>query len=133
MKLTNIIALLVFFVIFSSCNVGGDYNKELSGGYFYRNEGEDINDILCKKSEGGEIPANVIAFDYNSNFIIAKQKPKIPQEPLYSKKYSYDNGVDTVYYWIIVNKERLVLGPLSYESFDALRIKFNVSKELAFK
>ena len=69
-----------------------DYTENLGGGYFFRNEGGDLKDILSKEPKGGEVPSTVIAFDYDKNFIIAKQRPKLPQDILYEKNYNYELG-----------------------------------------
>ncbi len=46
-----------------------DYTENLGGGYFFRNEGGDLKDILSKEPKGGEVPSTVIAFNYDKNFI----------------------------------------------------------------
>ncbi|MBT0813065.1 hypothetical protein KIH41_17385 [Litoribacter ruber] len=110
-----------------------DYTKNLGGGYFFRSEGGDIKDILSTASHGGEIPSTVISFDYDGDFIIAKQRPKLPQDILYEKVYNYELGADTTYFWLIVKKSHLVLGPLSKEEFIELKEKWDVPENLRFK
>ena len=110
-----------------------DYTENLGGGYFFRNEGGDIKDILCKKPKGGEIPSTVIAFDYDKNFIIAKQRPKLPQDILYEKNYNYELGVDTTYFWLIIKKSHLVLGPLNEKEFREVRERYEIPESLKFK
>lgn len=110
-----------------------DYTENLGGGYFFRNEGGDIKDILCKKPKGGEIPSTVIAFDYDKNFIIAKQRPKLSQDILYEKNYNYELGVDTTYFWLIIKKSHLVLGPLNEKEFREVRERYEIPESLKFK
>lgn len=110
-----------------------DYTENLGGGYFFRNEGGDIKDILCKKPKGGEIPSTVIAFDYDKNFIIAKQRPKLPQDILYEKNYNYELGVDSTYFWLIIKKSHLVLGPLNEKEFREVRERYEIPESLKFK
>ena len=86
--------------------------------------------ILCEIPNGGEIPANVFSYDYNRQFIIAKQKPLLPPDPLYDKEYLYPLGVDTVYYWIIIKKEHIVLGPMSLDAFNDAKVKYHVPNDL---
>jgi hypothetical protein len=117
-------------LFFQCCNIGADKTEKLSGGYFFRNEGGEIKDILCKRPNGGEIPATVIAYAYDKNFIIAEQKPKIPQDPLYSKDYEYKNGIDSNYYWVIVHKDKIILGPLDSDEYELARGKYNVPESL---
>lgn len=119
--------------LIQGCGIGADSTKKLSGGYFYHDEGGDIKDILCEKPNGGEIPSTVIDFDYDKDFIIAKQKPKIPQDPLYSKVYQYNDGRDKYYFWLIVIKKDLVLGPLGEKEFSIIRKEYNVPDKLSLK
>lgn len=68
------------------------------------------------------------ADEYNfemHNPIVAKQKPKIPQDPLYDINVKYENGTDRIYYWIIIKKENLVLGPLGFEEFKKESNKYH--------
>ena len=115
-----------------SCNFS-DSNKSLGNGYFYRNEGGEIKDILCKSTNRGEVPSTVVSYDFDDKFIIVKQKPKLPQDPLYNKDYEYDKGDYEFYYLLIVKKEDLVLGPLNFDEFIKQKDKYNVSDKLVFK
>ncbi|MDP3453586.1 MAG: hypothetical protein Q8R90_11605 [Bacteroidales bacterium] len=110
-----------------------DYTENLGGGYFFRNEGGDLKDILSKEPKGGEVPSTVIAFDYDKNFIIAKQRPKLPQDILYEKNYNYELGADTTYFWLIIKKNRLVLGPLKEKEFREVRERYEIPESLKFK
>lgn len=110
-----------------------DYANNLGGGYFFRNEGGDFKDILCKEPNGGEVPSTVIDFNYDKNFIIVKQRPKLPQEILYERNYDYKLGADTTYFWLIIKKRHLVLGPLNKNEFREVREKYTVPKRLNFK
>ncbi len=109
-----------------------DYTENLGGGYFFRNEGGDLKDILCEEPKGGEIPSTVIAYDYDQNFLIALQRPKLPQDILYEKKYTSKSGADTTYYWLIVKKNHLVFGPLMENEFIEARKRYNIPESLNF-
>jgi hypothetical protein len=124
----------IFLLIFAffRCNLS-DNTENLGEGYFYRNEGETMKDILCDNSNGGQIPATVLSYDYDKNYIIAKQKPKLPQEPLYDKNFIYKYGNKEIYYWLIIKNERLVLGPYNLGEFNDAKIKYNVSDKLMLK
>lgn len=115
-----IIVLLSFFL--STCSDG---EKELSGDYFLRVEGRDMNDILCHSSTGREIPANILSYNFNDDFIIASQRPRITEDPLYTQT-NYFNGRDKIYYWVVVHHSQLVLGPLNKSQFDEAILKYNV-------
>ncbi len=124
---------MVFCVALILQCCSSDYTENLGGGYFFRNEGGDLKDILSKELKGGEIPSTVIAFDYDKNFIIAKQRPKLPQDILYEKNYNYELGADTTYFWLIIKKSRLVLGPLKEKEFREVREKHKVPESLKLK
>lgn len=126
MKAINSYFLIIFFIttILSSCS--SDYTKNLGDDYFYRFEASDLRDIHCERANGGQIPADVVAYDFDDNFIIAKQKPKLPQDPLYDEDYKYSKGVEEYYYWLIVKESNLILGPLSFEEFNNSRIKYKI-------
>lgn len=117
----------IFMLLLQSCDLN-DNTENLGNDYFYRNEGALVKDILCKKANGGEIPATVVSYDFDHDFIIAKQKPKLLQDPLYEKEYKYNRGNNEFYYWLIVKDEKLVLGPLNLDEFNVICDKFRVSK-----
>lgn len=133
MSLNKVSLLLIFGLILPGCGTGGDYTKKLSGDYFFRSEGKSLNDILSQSPNGGEIPANVIGYTYNESFIIAKQKPRIPQDILYEKNYVYENGKDQTYFWLILVKDEVVLGPMDNLEFEKIRNKYEVPEDLKLK
>lgn len=116
--------LFVLFIFLGSC----DYSENLYYGYFYRDEGGDAKDI-SNGAQYPRIPATIIDFDYSRDFIIAKQKPKLPQEILYDMNYLYKDGVDT-FYWIISTKNYFGLGPLDKQEYEAARKKYGVPDKL---
>jgi len=123
--------LLLFGVVFMFQCCTSDYTKELGEGYIYRHEGKPLNDIYSENPKGGSIPANVISFDYDKKYIIAKQRPKLPQDILYEKEYEYKLGGDMVYFWLIIKKEKLILGPLSEKEFKEAKKKYKVPDKLS--
>lgn len=131
MKVLNWYIVLSFVLILQCCT--SDYTKNLGGGYFFRNEGGDLQDILCEEPKGGEIPSTVIAYDYDKNFIIALQRPKLPQDILYKKNYNYESGANTTYYWLIIKKNHLVFGPLKENEFIEVKKKYKIPESLNFK
>ncbi|MDA3910503.1 MAG: hypothetical protein PF448_03995 [Bacteroidales bacterium] len=127
-KIGLILGLGIILLI-QSCNLS-DISKNLGNRYFYRNEGGDIKDILCERPAGAFIPATILEYDYNRYYIIANQKPKIPQDPLYDAEFEYKNGADAVYYWIIIKKKDIVLGPMTKDEYMSARKEYNVSEKL---
>lgn len=116
-----------------SCSSGGDYNKELSGGYFFSAEGSDMHSIISHFAGGTDIPANIISYNYNNDFIIAKQKPNKTDDPIYDTNPVYKLGRDTIYFWLVIHKQKICLGPLTENEFNAEKIKYNVPSNLKFE
>ncbi len=133
MKKSTCFLLIIFAFLIQGCIIDADSTRKLSGGYFYRNEGGDIKNILCENPNGGEIPSTIIDFSFDKKFIIAKQLPKIPQDPLYNKSYQYKDGYDKYYFWLIVIEKDLVLGPLNEKEFSIIRKEYNVPEKLTIK
>lgn len=101
--------------------------KELSNEYYYRS---DIRDILNHDSTKPDIPADVISFGFDSNFIIAKQIPKSMYDCGYTSQPEYTFGPDTTYYWLIINSKDTVVGPIMETEFLRARSKYNVPAKL---
>jgi hypothetical protein len=74
----NIFASLSTIIILMVCIFGcntSDETKELTGGYFYQDEGDNSKYIINHLPNVKGIYAKVIAYDYDSQFIIAAQQP----------------------------------------------------------
>ena len=126
-------ATLAFLFCIQSCTTGGDYTEELSGGYFFRSEGDGLHDILCHSSGQKDVPADVLSYDYDDNFIIAMQKPAAFEDPLYENTYEYPQGKDKIYCWLIIHRQEQVLRPLLESEFHLARKKYGVPKDLDAK
>ena len=57
---SNLFIYCCFALLIQGCTP--DYTKDLGEGYFYRDEGGNIKDILCEKPNGGEIPATILDY-----------------------------------------------------------------------
>ena len=126
------INILFFACIFCSCS---DYSEKLGNGYTFVHEGGNNNYIFHEyPAKGGEIPPNVISFDYDKHFIIAKQKP-MPFQYGYETAEEYANRIDTIAfcYWLIIKQEQKVFGALDYDSFLKLKKEYNVPDKLMLK
>ena len=140
----------------TGCNYS-DEVEELSGGYFYRNEGEHTKDILSHSPNGENIYSQVTAYDFNSDFIIATQKPIYAE---YKSAIAFElqnnsnakddlihreNAADSIIkhnsfyqsiflhqtnYWIISHKDNRVHGPLTKQQYTKLRNTLHVPEEL---
>ncbi len=69
--------LICFFL--SQCVPNSDSSQELSGNYFYRDEGSDVKDILCHLPNHEEIYSEVVGYNYDADFIVAAQIPNYIQ------------------------------------------------------
>jgi len=119
---------IVIALIFQSCT--SDLIKSLGQGYFFRDEGGEVKDILCERSDGCEIPSTITSYDYNSEFIIAEQIPNLPQDPLYNSTYVYKNGISHTYYWLIIKKMDKQYGPITENELIQLMIQYNIPDKL---
>ncbi len=121
------------FVISYFTNCSPDEFKELGNGYFLRIEGKDYCDILCHNPGGKEIPVNVISYNFNREYIIAAQKPGEFDNSIYNNQPIYKYGRDKIYYWIVIHKFDLVLGPLSESEYNNARIIYSIPKKFQLK
>jgi hypothetical protein len=129
-KMRYLVSILILTCIICGCS---DYSENLGCGYTYVHEGGNDNYIFYEyPAKGGEIPSNIISFDYDKQFIIAKQKPN-EYDCAYEKEYVYPLGRDTVYYWLIVKQQQKVFGPLDFVSFQKLKEQYSVSDKLILK
>lgn len=118
-----------FLLFLFSCNLS-DKVDELSGNYFLRQEGSDLNDILSHSDNQLDIPSNVTKFNFNFEYIIAEQIPKGKADPLYNNKPNYKHGYNVPYYWIIINSKKKVIGPIDKPEFDSLLIAYQINLKL---
>lgn len=156
--------LLSLCLFLYGCNAS-DSTEDLSGDYFYRDEGINTKDILCHLPNRKEIFSKVIRYDYNSNFIVAIQQPiykeykiaiafnlrdNLKKYPTNSKEEGEQSGKEAdsilkhdpyyklifthkINYWIIVNKSKEVLGPLTKEEYQSKRKELNIPESVEVK
>lgn len=123
------ILIVLCFCLIQSCNI--DQTKNLGSGYTYRDEGGQLKEIYHEyPKKGGQIPSTVVSYDFDRNFIIVKQKPKLPQDPLYEKDFVYNKGKGSYYFWVVLKKDQIVIGPLDSAEFAKLRVKYNITRKL---
>ena len=63
--------------------------------------------IIKHQPNRKDIPPIVMDYKYDNDYILVKQKPKIPLEQIYYdyNEIIYPSGLDTTYYWIIEKKQ----------------------------
>lgn len=133
MKRQYLILIVVGALFIFGCGSCGDTSKELSGGYFFRDEGIDVHDILNHSAGFKEIPANVLSYNFDNDFIIASQRPNKNPDPLYNSTPIYKYGKNAIYYWLIIHKSKLVVGPMTTTEFQQARGQYNVPEKLQLK
>lgn len=75
LEMREILKVLLYLFIRSLFSCSNDTNSELSGNYFYRDEGGYMKEILSHSANRENIYGRIICYDYNSDFIIALQEP----------------------------------------------------------
>lgn len=123
-----IIILLILIFKLDRCDYC-DYVEYFGNGYWYMDEGGDSKAIFGSKALSPKIPSTVIEYKYDNDYIVAKQKPKLPQDILYDVNYIYKDGIDT-FYWIISAKNYFGLGPLDRQEYETAMRKYGVSDKL---
>jgi hypothetical protein len=122
--MTRRFTFLVLFTV-SSCNFSDD-TKQLSGGWTFVTESEEGKVIVNGQKT---VPCKVVQYGYNDDFIVALQKPtKDCFVGTDSNKYSL--GKDDHYYWVIIHKQDLFVGPLSEGDFETYKIAHNIPDDL---
>ena len=121
-----IIGMFLLLSIFSLCWTD---NENLGNGYVYYS---DNKMILSSDGSYGEIPSVVLSFSYDNDFIIAEQDPlkNDPNLLLYDSEYKYLEGYNSCYYWIIIKKEKIIIGPMNKNEFIKQRNKYNIPDKL---
>ena len=115
-----------FIVVYLMCSCScSDCTITINSDYSYGFESKELQDILHSPGDN-DIPATVVDFAYNQNFIIAKQKPLLPQDIRYPKQYEYKEGTDRLYYWLILLRNDSLMGPLNEGDFLREVIKHKV-------
>lgn len=120
----------ILLTLLISCT--NDSSIDLNGGYFLIIEGKGANLIANRNVSTREIPSDVISYNFNDQFIIAKQKPSETDNIIFTPTI-YSDGRDKVYYWLIVHERNLVLGPLNKQDYDSACRLYRVPTTLKFK
>lgn len=121
---------IILFALLISCS--SDTTHDLSEGYFLILEGRGANLIASGSAKTREIPSDVVSYNFNDQFIIAKQKPS-PTDNVIFTPTIYKEGRDMIYYWLIVHDRKLVLGPMNEQEFNYARHLYKVPNTLNFK
>lgn len=74
-KVKNLLNLIIMLLLVGCDQFTNDIAKDISGGYFYRDEGGTQKMIWSYNGNIKGIDGEVISYDYNEDFIVAIQKP----------------------------------------------------------
>ncbi len=146
---------IFLILIINSCGIGiSDINKKLGNGYHFLGEG-GAQSYIYYTSSSGRYPSieeisiwpTVLSFDYDENFIIAKQsinekaikqclvfyweKTSLSADSLLkANTYFKDMFAIDPCYWIINKKDKVINGPYDLSSFMKEKITMGVSNKL---
>ena len=125
----KIITFIFVIIIFSSCNFSNE-KRVLSGGCCFYSDGRP-NDVIAINKDCF-IPCQIIKYGYNNDFIIAAQNP---QKDCFLGKdsFTYKEGKDRTYFWLVIHQQKLLLGPLNEKEFNDAKIKYHVPISLELK
>lgn len=149
------ILLTCLFLLLESCGAGvNNSSEELSGDSYFRESGNDFNYITSHNELHKTIFSKIIAYAYNSNFVLAAQMPNyeyhragiagelnhgkedmeflykkadsiLTSDPYYIKIFS-----EKVNFWIIRNKDHKLIGPLTSDEYLTKRRELKIPEEL---
>lgn len=146
--------LILILLLVQSCRQV-EYPPKLGGSYFIFHNGNNQR-VIVDESNANIIEGEVIAWNFDSIFIIAKQKPYRyimdsienvnPKITFYKSQRIYKES-KLYYYWIIDKREELNsyyneknrrriytnAGPYTYEEYLEKRKELNVSDTLRLK
>ena len=74
-----------------------------------------------------------LSYNFDNDFIIASQRPNKNPDPLYNSTPIYKDGKNTIYFWLIIHKSKLVVGPMTKTELQKARMQYNVPEILQLK
>lgn len=147
--------LSICLLLLSSCGAGVNSSfEELSGGYYFRESGSNLNYIASHTDLRSAIYSKIIAFENNSDFIIAAQRPNLKYHRTLIASHRYagpgdvevsEKSADSILthdpyylkifsaklnYWIIVSRTHELIGPLTKGEYMAKRKELNIPEGL---
>jgi hypothetical protein len=122
--------ILSFFSFLFVLNYTGI--KDLGSGFAYFGEqGFIAGGYHGSWFENVLVPQVVTSYDYNENFIIAKQLPREQDDSeLGLGTIFYPLGRNEQHYWIIIKDGSIVFGPMDLIRFNELREELNIPIKL---
>jgi hypothetical protein len=140
-----------------SCAVSfSDINHKIGNGYFYLGEGKSQSYVYRSFNEKNptideiSIWPTVLSYDYDDNFLIAKQVPNEKAIKIYLIYFDHKSSesadsiiktdksflnmfaIDTCY-WIINKNTMVKSGPFNFPDFNEQRELLNISSKLEIK
>ena len=93
-----------------SIDLGSHFIYDTEHQYISRHQIGILYPLIIKHQPNRkDIPPIVMDYKYDNDYILVKQKPKIPLEQIYYdyNEIIYPSGLDTTYYWIIADFNRI--------------------------
>ena len=117
--------ILVWILSLGSCNkdevnLGHHFKFDTKRQCVFSHQIGVLYPIVIKNQPGRrDIPPNVIDYVFDKRYVLVKQQPKIPLEQIYydSNDVAYPHELDSLYYWIIIKRDGIVLGPMLFDDF----------------
>lgn len=124
------IIAVVFLILFALGLIqrGEPVYTYFSNDFYYSYEQKAI----FGKSELIDIPPDIVKYSADKKYVLAIQKPRYMKDEMYDydNSFSYINGLNNEYYWIINLDKKIVIGPLLYKDFiDKFKIE-NINESL---
>lgn len=132
LKRLSLSVIFVAFIVFIYLAVT-ENEGELSGGYFFYDEG--LNQAVITHPPGvpgeGNIPCTVVEHVWDRYFILAKQIAQ--SDCFWSQGRDIKQEVGHTYFWIIEVDNEKVIGPLDKKAYFNERRKSNVPEDLVLE
>lgn len=114
-------------LILISCS-SSDYNEQLSGNYYYINDGPPLVYIRPEMMGGPFIPCTIIDYAFNDQFIIAVQK--WTEDCGYYTNEAAKKSGNAYNFWIVDHTSNKLIGPLSIDEYIRKRSELEIPDEL---
>jgi hypothetical protein len=129
MKITPWIFFFLLVSLFLLPTACTHDKNDLGAGYYYHEKGGKEKTIISQVTKRG-ICGEIIDYDYDNDFILAAQKPYENYCWFDSYVEDFPNGLNATYYWLILKKDNIILGPYELTKFKEIRNRYKVPATL---
>ena len=116
------LAILCFVACFLYVT-SGNRPRYLGDGFYFSSTNEFNKHIwywrlFDKEHEDIGVPPCVLSYRNTHRFILVMHKPR-KFDDIIDIHYTYPQGRDSDYFWIVIKKEKIIIGPMSKEKMVA--------------